>query len=1003
MTHVEDSPIPDRKKENLAFSILTLAFWRLRQTWHLLLVMGLGMVVAFTLVCAVPLYSYVVMSAGLRSALATSDQGGDIVVESFSQQISLPLINGATQLLNTEVQKKVGAHLLHPQYSLQTIGYPLLTSATGSSQMQLVGTSISSTTAHLHVRAGRLPQTRSDGIEIALLQETANLLQVHVGSTLDVTISIFRPVTGPDQAPVHLEQRVPLHVVGIFDMARTHDPFWHGITFHSVSLKTTVYTALVSNDTLLSWLARDLAAPQLAGYELESPVVSFWYYTLDLARLDINDLDSTLAGVQSVQLDVHNNPALNNPPFLSQTTGLLPTDILTHYHDRISVVQLPVTGFLVILFALVLYFLSLMANVLVERQAEAIAVVTSRGASQLQIIGALLAQSIGLGLLALLSGPLLTLPLTFFLAQHTLSGVDQSALTLVFVNPLRLVISLAGYVLVAALVVILVMALALRRAVRVNVLTLRREASRTTQRPLWQRIRVDMLVMVVLLTTYAIFTYVTNSGVLSVRQRLLLLSPLALLGTACLVVVCFLLFMRLFRALLRLGSKAALRGRGATPMLALAQMARAPGQSVRMMLLLALATSLVIFVLVFSNSQSQHIPDVAAFQAGADFSGIPDNPSLTSAALKDETGNYLAAPGVASATLGYKGIASGGANNQSASLAIMAVDADTFTQTAIWTQQDSTQPLRSLMSLLVAGRSSALSSNLVPAIADAATWESLHLSRGAIFAMKFSPYGLVTFRAIAEVEQIPTINESAGGGEGNSDVPSGGVLVDYQSFASAYNNLAVQWGNSLPINYVWVRAQADQAAQANVRKVLDSGCCLALSTLYDRQAIMETLRSDPLYLNIVGELSIGAAMALLLALVGGLVVSWVQVRKRLIHFAVLRSLGAAPRHIAGILAYEQGIIYLLALGLGILCGGLLSLLLLPALVFTSATISGALGDISSNAFYAIQSQPPVRVLIPGSLMFVLAILMAVAAIALAAMVRAVSQPSMSQVLRLNQD
>ncbi|HKV58584.1 MAG TPA: FtsX-like permease family protein, partial [Ktedonobacteraceae bacterium] len=142
---------------------------------------------------------------------------------------------------------------------------------------------------------------------------------------------------------------------------------------------------------------------------------------------------------------------------------------------------------------------------------------------------------------------------------------------------------------------------------------------------------------------------------------------------------------------------------------------------------------------------------------------------------------------------------------------------------------------------------------------------------------------------------------------------------------------------------------------------------------------------------------------LLLALAGGLIVSWVQVRKRLIHFAVLRSLGAAPRHIASILAYEQGIIYLLAVALGILCGGMLSLQLLPAFVFTSATISGAFGDISSNTFYAIQNQPSVRVLIPGSLVFVLAILLAVASIALIIMVRTVSQPSMSQTLRLNED
>lgn len=1003
MMRSEDVSVTRHKHRNFTFSIMTLAFWRIRHTWHVLLLMGIGVVAALVLVCAVPLYSYIVMSAGLRSALATSDQGGDIVVESFSQQISLPIMSKATQLLNADAFKKLGSSLLKPQYSLQTIAYPLSENITGSSQMQLVGASMSDAETHLHVRTGRLPQTSSDGIEVALLQETADLLHIHVGSTLTITISMFRPITGPNQVPAHYEQSVPLRVVGIFDLARSQDSFWHGITFHSVSLKTTAYTGLVSNDTLLNWLARDLATPRLAGYKLESPVVSFWYYTLDLSQLDINDLDPTLASTQSLQLDVQNNPTLNNPPYLIQTTGLLPTDLLANYHDRVSVVQLPVTGLLIILFALALYFLSLMAHVLVERQAEIIAVVASRGASQFQIIGALLAQSLGLGILALLVGPLLALPLAFFLARHILSSVDQGALALVFVNPLRTALSLAAYALVGALVVFLVMALSLRRAVQVNVLTLRRNASRTTRRPWWQRIRLDLLVMVILLTVYAILTYITRSDLLSIRQRLLLLSPLTFVGTMCLVAVCLLLFIRLFRMLLRLGAKAAMRGRGASPMLALAQMARAPDQSVRMMLLLALATSLVIFVLVYSTSQTQHIPDVASFEVGADFSGIPGDSGLTSAALKDETASYLAVPGVASATPGFKGLATGGANAQSTLLAIMAVDTDTFAHTALWTQQDSSQPLDSLMSLLTAGRSTALAGHPVPAIVDAAGWDSLHLSRGAMFTMWFSPYGLVTLRAVAEVEQVPTINDNVSGGEGNSDIPAGGVLVDYQSFASAYNALAVQWGTSLPINYVWVHAYGDPLSQANVRKVLNTGCCLELKTLYDRQAISETLRNDPLSLDIMGELSIGSALAVVLALSGGLIVSWVQVRKRLLHFAVLRSLGAAPRHIVGMLVYEQIIVYLLAIVLGIFCGGILSLQLLPAFVFTSATISGALGDISSNTFYAIQNQPPVRVLLPGSLALVLSLMIVVAAIALIIMIRAISQPSTSQVLRLNED
>ena len=50
--------VRQRNRAHLA-PTLTLAFWRLRKTWGLLLVTGLGIVMAVILACTVPLYSQV--------------------------------------------------------------------------------------------------------------------------------------------------------------------------------------------------------------------------------------------------------------------------------------------------------------------------------------------------------------------------------------------------------------------------------------------------------------------------------------------------------------------------------------------------------------------------------------------------------------------------------------------------------------------------------------------------------------------------------------------------------------------------------------------------------------------------------------------------------------------------------------------------------------------------------------------------------------------------------
>lgn len=76
-----------------------------------------------------------------------------------------------------------------------------------------------------------------------------------------------------------------------------------------------------------------------------------------------------------------------------------------------------------------------------------------------------------------------------------------------------------------------------------------------------------------------------------------------------------------------------------------------------------------------------------------------------------------------------------------------------------------------------------------------------------------------------------------------------------------------------------------------------------------QRLVGEARRHDPLYLDLSAMLILGAIMALLLALVGSLLASWLSVRARLTNFAVLRALGTAPRQLAAILTCEQGIVY----------------------------------------------------------------------------------------------
>ena len=976
---------------------LTLALWQLRQTWKLLLVTGAGIVAAVMLVCAVPLYSEVAMSAGLRGVLTVSAQTTDIVVSSTSEQISLPVFNKATHNLDHELQQNLGPYLGGSEFSIET--KDLLVNPPTSARhhsgitklIDLISAPMERATPHAKLLQGRLPDVNGDALEVALLPEAASSLNVTIGSTFTISV----PFMDANQSVFNVV--VPIHVVGIFQLADATDPFWHGNDFtnYAPSDFVIVHKGLVSNGALLSVLTRLCNKAATQGQVLSPAPSVYWYYHLAPSRIAIGDLSTIINGVNTVKVNIANDPEFDQSPLLQDTITYQQSDILDQYLSRTSVAQLPVASLLVLMLGLVLFFVSMMADLLVDRQGEEIAVLHSRGASRRQIFTSLVVQSIGVGLMALLAGPLLAVWLVRFIAERSLSATDQSALNLISNNPFQAALGLGGYALVAVVATLLAMILSIRQAMGRDVLAVRREAARSTRIPLWQRLNLDIVAAILALAGYGFSIYITNSGILDAQLRLLLISPLTLLESAFLLIAIILLFLRFFPRILQLGTWLATRGRSAAPTLALAQMARTPRQPVRMTLLLTLASAFAFFTLIFTASQSQRILDIAAYQGGADFSGTITSGILTQAQLASQRVAYDRIHGVTAVSFGYTTPATAGGRAIGLPVNFTAVESNTFANVAIWTQQDSTQSLSSLMARLTALRSTVSTRKAVPAIVDAQGWNALHLSPGTNFTLNFgsSDYNdLVNFTAIAEVQHIPT----------SADTIAPGIMVDYLSYVKVYTKNYASTNFIVPLNYLWLNSKSDPASLTSIRKALSQGD-LQLSPLYDRRQLVDTLYHEPLYLSLTGVLALGATTALLLALFGNLIASWISTRSRLTNFAVLRAIGASPGQVASTLTWEMAIIYATAIVLGVIFGGIFSFLVIPGLVFTSVAPSGTTSQISSGSFYGLQGIPPIQIIIPGSLGFALVALVVICVITLTMMVQVVSRPSISQTLRLNED
>ncbi len=993
---------------------ITLAFWQLRLTWRLLLIEGVGVMAAVTLVCAIPFYSQATMAIGFRGALNNFLTRSTLLMQGSTPQVSSLVIDQSTQQIQQAVQHDIGTYSAGTlQFSLHTSLFPLLTHSddTRSSitqknlELQLQGYDSSAGMKQITLVRGRFPQPDSTALEILLTPQSASQLHVQVGSTLVATTQFVNGL-----AMVVATYHIPVQVVGLVDAPAVN------LFIQPVKVTSGVYSGFTTNEQLLTTFGNicNLAQAKYNGAMLVDPFNLLWAYHVDTAHIVADQTDGFLAGLTALTTDVANQA--NHAPQVQDVQVQGQVNALAQYVNQSQVVQLPITVLTLQVLALLIFFVAVMAELLVEYQANAIALLHSRGASEEQVFGALVTQSILIGCCALLIGPVLAVEMVRFVMLHTFSSSEQSVVNLSLAQVWQIAFSLRWFAFPTAGAAVLSMIIAIRRATYTDMLTLRREQGRIVQKPLWQRLYLDVFAACIVFIGYIISTYATRTGLLNQQASILIGAPLAQIAPVFLVIAVLLAFLRIFPLILRAGAWLALKGRGAASMLALAQLARSPGQIMRLTLLLTLATAFIIFSQVLSASQEERVSDVASFQAGADFRGTINTPVQLQQGKRETLIDYASRLVAAQETpyrhlAGVKAVSASYTSQLStptdgSNVALYAVDASTFAQTAIWTAQNGEQPLSSLLAMLVARRQDAYFHNLQPAIVDAAAWNKLDLSPGEIFGLNTSA-GMVAFEAVAQVQNIPTLfDDSSNAATSDPSALSGAILVDYQSFVVNYaqqfafaDQLNTATSHLSPLDTIWLKTTDNPAQLAHIRATLSTGK-LQLNPLYDRRTIIAQLQQQSTQRDIVGIIALGATVPLLLAVAGNLIASWLNARNRRAMFALLRALGSVQRQLATMLALELGFIYVTALCLGCALGLVLAFVTVPLLVFTNIVSIGTNGD--TDLFLA-QNIPAVRIIIPSSLAMVLGVLAVLCLCVLLWMIYLVSRPSISQTLRLNED
>lgn len=286
---------------------------------------------------------------------------------------------------------------------------------------------------------------------------------------------------------------------------------------------------------------------------------------------------------------------------------------LARYQTKLVFTQVPVYLVLLQVAGIILYYVTMVSNMLVERRARDVAYLKERGASTGQIFTIHLMEGLLICGAAFLLAPFLAVVATALLGRtpafRVLSGGG--------LMPVGLSPAVFAFAAIAAGLSLLALLFPALQVARLSSVSQRHALARPPRAPWWQRYQIDL---VALLLGAVLYWQIGRQGALLNRSLFGQLSfdPFQLLTPTLLMIALGIAFLRLFPVLLRLMSRLLARGLATPLFLALLYVGRNPLPYTRLVLLLVLITALGVFVAIFGGTLERSLSDRVHYRAGGE-------------------------------------------------------------------------------------------------------------------------------------------------------------------------------------------------------------------------------------------------------------------------------------------------------------------------------------------------------------------------------------------------
>jgi len=728
-----------------------------------------------------------------------------------------------------------------------------------------------------------------DAIEAMASESLANEFGVQVGDTYSLRTE---------------KGQIPVSIVGLWRAVDPTAPYWDVKDDSLLLVNEETYKGIISDRV---------------GDELRNAT---WMIIANGSSLHANDVPALKEHIQTIESRVNT---------LLPKTALIasPLEALARYQANAPKLTYLLFAFSVPILSLILAFIGLVAGLFVNQQRGEMAILRSRGASIMQVVGMSLLQGIILGAIALAGGVGLGTLITHFIGKAR-SFLDFSAAGGLRVN---LTPQVLGYGLLGIGIILIIQVLIPTLSAAENtIVTYKQERARSFRAPWWQRYWLDVLLLIP--AGYGLWQLTQQSQKALEGSKAIpdpLQNPLLLLVPALGIFSVALFTLRLVPRFMEFISRLLKPSKSVGMLMAARYLARTPALYSAPLVLLVLTLGLSAFTASLARTLDIQLDkqihyqvgtDINLYELGTTFNEDNPDPVYTFGPVED----HLSIPGVQSATRVGRYKFSGTAQTGPLQGTFLAIDRLTFPSAAYWQRDFAPEALGALMNQLAANPTGVL----VP--------KSL-LTKQKLKVGDTLRIGITTGVAGQSIPMEAPI-------AGSFDLfptwyPESGTMI-----VGNLEELFLRAGAEYP-HEVWLRTLRDADPgfiayavrgfsilldqQADQSKLVQNGLNTIVKDWSSAEMNIGAQQRRPERQGLFGLLSVGFISSALLTVLGFLLYALFSFRRRFIEMGMLRAIGLSIRQMTSLLAAELAFLVLLGIGVGTALGVFASRLFVPFL------------------------------------------------------------------------